>query len=89
MVFNNKQIPIAISLVSETDKQLFIIKQPKQLDINSINIAIELLWGEYFAYILKINHNFKYIYLHNLGSFDGYLTYKALSNFLNHLLLKH
>lgn len=79
MVFNGKQIPVLISLVSEDDDQLFIIKKPNQLDITSINESVDELWSEYFAYILK--NKFKYIFLHNLGSFDGYFNYKYLSNF--------
>lgn len=79
MEFNGKQIPVAISLVSGYDKQLFIIKCPEQLDVNSIKLAVDELWSNYFTYIIK-NNNIKFIFLHNLGSFDGYFNYKYLSN---------
>jgi hypothetical protein len=39
------------------------------------------LWDEFFNYLLnnnKLKNN--YIFVHNLGSFDGYFIYKALSN---------
>lgn len=62
MKFNDKQIPIAISLVSEEVKQLFIIKLPHQLDVISFNKAVDELWSDFFAYILKINHLFKTIF---------------------------
>jgi len=81
MVFNDIQIPVAISLVSEEDKQLFIIKKPEQLNIKSLNLAVDVLWSEYFAYIINHHNLFRYIFSHNLGSFDGYFIYKALSNF--------
>nr|YP_009739466.1 LAGLIDADG homing endonuclease [Tricholoma saponaceum]QIC20310.1 LAGLIDADG homing endonuclease [Tricholoma saponaceum] len=35
----------------------------------------------FFAYILNNNHLVKNIFLHNLGSFDGYFTYNLLSHF--------
>lgn len=77
--FNDKQVPIAISIVSEEDKQLFILRKPDTLDIVSVNKAVEELWSDFFAYVLNNNHLFKTIFLHNLGSFDGYFIYKTLS----------
>lgn len=74
MEFNGKQIPVAISMVSEYDKQLFILNCPKQLDVKSINLEVDKLWSDYFTYILK--NNIKFIFVHNLGSFDGYFNYK-------------
>jgi DNA polymerase type B, organellar and viral len=81
VVFNNKQVPIAISIVSEDDRQLFILRKPDTLDIVSVNKAVEELWTDFFAYIITNNHLFKAIFLHNLGSFDGYFIYKTLSTF--------
>jgi hypothetical protein len=77
MEFNGKQIPVAISLVSEDIKELFIIKLPKQLDVKSIKLTVEELWSNYFAYLLK-NNNIKTIFIQNLGSFEGYFIYNIL-----------
>jgi hypothetical protein len=43
MDLNGKQIPVAISMVSEYDEQLFIIKCPEQLEIKSIKLAVDEL----------------------------------------------
>nr|YP_009739465.1 LAGLIDADG homing endonuclease [Tricholoma saponaceum]QIC20309.1 LAGLIDADG homing endonuclease [Tricholoma saponaceum] len=54
MEFNRKQIPVARSIVCEEDKQLFVIKLPEQLDINSVNKAVEELWSDFLHIFLII-----------------------------------
>ena len=53
----------------------------KILNTNSTK-AVNDLWLKFFNYLENSNNiNFKYIFVHNLGSFDGIFLYKALSNF--------
>jgi len=53
----------------------------KILNTNSTK-AVNDLWLKFFNYLENSNNiNFKYIFVHNLGSFDGVFLYKALSNF--------
>ena len=80
MEFKNKQIPVSISLANEDDKELFMIKCPKIMNTNSLNLAVDELWVNLFTYLIKNSHNYNTIFMHNLGSFDGYFNYKALSN---------
>jgi len=48
-----------------------------------MEMAVKNLWLDVFDFI-QINHyNFKTIFTHNLGSFDGYYIYKALSNIVD------
>jgi hypothetical protein len=44
-----------------------------------LNIALKDLWDKFFDFIL-VNCNKDVIFVHNLGSFDGFFIYKALSN---------
>jgi len=77
------QKPIAISLVyslnNELKSKLFLI-EPK-LFIRASDFAINKLWNRVFDFIFKNPSNFEIIFTHNLGSFDGYFIYKALSNY--------
>ena len=52
------------------------------------DLAISILWREYFDYIISFDNsrkgkNVATIFSHNLGSFDGYFLYKALLNYIN------
>jgi len=79
--FYGKQIPVAISLVSDNIKILFIIS--KTINNLTINSEIDKLWREFFTYLIEHKSLFKTIFVHNLGSFDGYFNYKYLSRFFN------
>jgi hypothetical protein len=39
-----------------------------------------MLWKDVFNFIQNNHSQFKTIFIQNLGSFEGYLIYKALSN---------
>jgi len=82
--WKGKQEPIAVTTtyVSEDNKintKIFLI-EPK-LFIRSPNFAINKLWNRVFEFIFNNPTNFEIIFTHNLGSFDGYFIYKALSNY--------
>jgi len=75
MEFNNNQIPVAISiyLPNKTSK-IFLLDS-----IDNIELSIDKLFKDLFDYLLN---NFKgVIFVHNLGSFDGFYIYKYLSNY--------
>jgi hypothetical protein len=74
MEYKGKQIPVAISIVNYgKPSKLFIIDRNMKIEV-----AIKNLWFEFFYYIE--NENFtKTIFVHNLGTFDGYFIYKYLS----------
>lgn len=75
MNYNNKQIPVAISLyIPSIGIKIFIIDSTIDLDL-----AIDKLWNELFNYLIKTYSGV--IFIHNLGNFDGYFLYKALSNY--------
>lgn len=77
--FNGIQIPIAISIAyNKYESRLFHIN-PELLKINPEK-AVNNLFEEYFNFILKNNDYFNHIFVHNLGSFDGYFLYKNLLN---------
>lgn len=81
MEYDNKQIPMAISLVFENVKKLFLIETPLNLDNTCINNSVNNLWNDFFVYLIENKYLFKTIFIHNLGSFDGYFIYKAISNY--------
>jgi hypothetical protein len=53
--------------------------EPKFNDKQCIDIAIKDLWNKFFDFVLN-NCNKEVIFVHNLGNFDGFFIYKALSN---------
>lgn len=63
--------------------ELFLIKD--YLLFNDHNIAVKDLWDRFFIYLEKTN--FKTIFTHNLGGFDGIYIHKAASNYydVNHV----
>nr|YP_010130264.1 DNA polymerase [Clavaria fumosa]QPZ51166.1 DNA polymerase [Clavaria fumosa] len=73
------KIPCLISLTTPIDSKIFLINL-NLLEINP-EIVINNLWKEFFNYLETNNINFKTIYIHNLGRFDGIFLFKALSNF--------
>jgi DNA polymerase type B, organellar and viral len=75
MNYNSKQIPVAISIfIPNVGVKIFIIDYTIDLDL-----AIDKLWKQFFDYL--INTYKGVIFIHNLGNFDGYFLYKALSNY--------
>jgi hypothetical protein len=77
--FNNKQIPVCISISYNSNcSNLFLIDY-NLLKTNWLR-AVNNLWGDYFDFITKNSSYFENIFVHNLGSFDGYFLYKALLN---------
>jgi hypothetical protein len=76
MNYNRKQIPVAISIfIPNIGVKLFLI----DINIQNIDLAIDKLWKQFFDYL--INTYTGVIFVHNLGNFDGYFLYKALSNY--------
>jgi hypothetical protein len=87
MEFNGIQIPIAISLAyldnsSELMSKFTLIN--KDLLLANEEEAIADLWLRFFTFFNKDNFNFVernlVIFMHNLGSFDGFFLYKGLMN---------
>ncbi len=93
--FNNLQIPIVISSTHSIDNnetkttKLFIIDHIKlklfikNNNLDSIKLLVINLWKEYYDYIIVNNNNFKVIFAHNLGSFDGLFLYNGLLNIVD------
>ena len=80
------QIPCLISLTTPIESKIFLIN----LNILEIKpeIAINNLWKEFFYYLEHGNINFKTIFIHNLGGFDGIFLFKALSEYYKPSQLK-
>jgi hypothetical protein len=77
--FNNFQTPLAISLAYNFNKhKLFILDNPKNITVKSMDYLKDKLWFELFQFIKNNYKFFKFIFIHNLGSFDSILNYKAL-----------
>lgn len=75
MEYNSQQIPVAISIyLSMFGPKLFLIN-PKI----PVEEAVKILWKDVFEYLTK--HFKGVIFVHNLGSFDGFFIYKYLSVF--------
>lgn len=82
MDFNGVQHPVAISIAyNVNESKLFLID--KDLITKDLDTAVSKLWEDYWNFILKNSQHFKCIFVHNLGSFDGYFIYKALSKILD------
>ena len=75
---NNVQIPIAISHHNgvKNKTELFLINH--LLLQTNLEKTLKNLWSSYFDYLIKLN--VKTIFVHNLGTFDGYFLYKAMLN---------
>ena len=79
MDWNGKQIPIAISTAYSVKKcKIFLIN--KNLLLEDSDKAVNNLWKEYLDFIVDKKDYFENIFVHNLGSFDGYFLYPGLSN---------
>lgn len=78
MNYNGKQIPVCISIAYNfNEKKLFLIDS-KLLKTN-LDEAINKFWEDYFIFIKNNIKYFTNIFVHNLGSFDGYFIYKGLT----------
>ena len=55
------------------------LKTPRNTSKIDLNTKVKDLWDKFFDFIL-INCNKEVIFVHNLGNFDGFFIYKALSN---------
>lgn len=75
---NKIKVPIAISHHNgKTNKTVVFLINHKLIETN-LDLALKTLWKNYFDYLVK-NKTFT-VFIHNLGSFDGYFLYKALLN---------
>ena len=72
-----QEIPVSISIKTANNLKLFIIDH--NLLKKDVEMAIKDLWNNLFEFI-GLNCNKHVIFVHNLGSFDGFFIYKALSN---------
>jgi hypothetical protein len=82
MEFENKQIPVLITLANKNNvNKIFIINQ--NLIKTNILLAINDLWNECFNYILDNKYIYQNLFVHNLGAFDGYFIYKHLCEYAN------
>lgn len=79
--FKGIQIPILITVAYlngfNIEANKFLLD--KDLFLESEFLAIKKLWDDLFIFITNNNILFKNIFVHNLGSFDGYFIHKALS----------
>jgi hypothetical protein len=82
---NGVQECICISFYNkELGSKLFLIDH--NLLVTDSQQAIDNLWKEFFIYleeVIFIKHPLITIFIHNLGSFDGYFIYKQLSLFID------
>lgn len=78
MNYKGLQIPVAISIAyTFNEKKLFLIDS--KLLKTDLDEAINKLWEDYFIFVKNNIKYFKNIFVHNLGSFDGYFIYKGLT----------
>lgn len=80
MKYQGVQIPVIITSCSNgavPRSKAFVIKH--ELLMEDVNLALSILWEEYFDFVLS--GGVKTIFVHNLGSFDGYFIYKGLINY--------
>lgn len=84
ILINDVHHPISISIswnckVDGYKTKLFIVDN--ELFLIDKDKAIQELFKNFFNFIVDNYGKFKYIFVHNLGSYDGYFIYKQLSNF--------
>lgn len=73
MGFNDKEIPVSISIKTENDLNLFLIDH--NLFKIDVEMCIKYLWNNFFDFII-LNCNKHVIFVQNLGNFDGFLFIK-------------
>jgi len=79
MNLNGNQIPVLITTHDLNETKTFIIDH--ELLILDSDKAIFNLWKDYFNYLNQLS--IKYIFVHNLGKFDGIFIYKNLFKHYN------
>jgi hypothetical protein len=87
--YKGYQYPIIVTIAhinSEGFKYCELFKIDNKLLSDKPLLAVSNLWLEVFKYV-SIN-KFKYIFVHNLGGFDGLLLYKAMSLYYDPQLVK-
>lgn len=77
ITFKGIEVPISVSIKTGNTVKLFMIDHVKLN--NDLNLALMEFWDDFFKFIL-LNCNKNNIFVHNLGGFDGFFIYKALSN---------
>jgi DNA polymerase type B, organellar and viral len=77
MDISGLEVPISISIKTKIFTKIFII-DPLKLK-SDLNLALNDLWNDFFNFTVS-NFNKEVIFVHNLGGFDGFFLYKALSN---------
>ena len=81
MDYQGLDVPVIITLAFLDDNKQVISKLfeiNKDLLTKDVVLAVNNLWLEFVKFIL--DNQFKYIFVHNLGGFDGLFIYKALSS---------
>jgi hypothetical protein len=74
MKFKNIQVPVLITTCVKGQTHNILIDKGL-LEVN-VDLALQKLWTEYFEYIT--GQDIKTVFVHNLGSFDGFFIYKGL-----------
>ena len=79
------QVPVAITTAYQGGSKIFLIDNTTlhSDNIATINKSINDMWTEYVNFMLTKPGLFEYIFVHNLGSFDGLFLYKGLLNCLD------
>lgn len=71
------EIPISIAITGRKVRKFFLIDQ--NLLKSDLDKAVQKLWEEFWAFICLNPEEFKIIFAHNFGSFDGYFILFGLS----------
>jgi hypothetical protein len=89
--FKGIQIPILIALTYQIETvnhtlsvvtETFLIDKTQLSD--NVDKAVNDLWYKFFNFLDKqYQQDFKTVFVHNLGGFDGYFIYKYLASFNN------
>lgn len=77
-----------IIITGENYIELFIIKVPERINKTSLLIALNDLWADVFAFIIKNKSNLGTIFIYKLGSFEGVFVYKALCNYFERVKIQ-
>jgi DNA polymerase type B, organellar and viral len=76
MNINGNQIPVLITTHSLNNSKIFMID--KDLLNSNPDLALSKLWDLFFDFLNK--QSIKFIFVHNLGKFDGIFIFKYLLN---------
>lgn len=84
MNLNGNQIPVLITTHNLNDTNLFIIDH-ELLKLQS-DVAISNMWKEFFNFLNE--QTVKFVFVHNLGKFDGLFIFKHLLSHYNKEFIK-